>query len=112
MELYTGELLNHPYTIRIQQSHKKGEADKRRLYCEDIFTFDIETTSFFYDIDKKPFLYKAGEDPEYWAGIYAGSLPYIWQFGINGRYYYGRDMSDFSIQGKSICVPWRNLSCQ
>ena len=96
MDLYTSDYLrNFPYTVRIQRSHHKGESDQRRLYCEDIFTFDIETTSFFYDIDKKPFLYNKGEDPEYWAGVYAGGVCYMWQFGINGRYYYGRELDDF-----------------
>lgn len=95
MDLYANDLLNYPFSIRVQTSHKKGGADKKRILCEDIFTFDIETTSFFYDSDKKPFLYEPGKDPDYWAGVYAGSLPYIWQFGINDRYYYGRDLDDF-----------------
>lgn len=95
MERYAGELINYPFTVRVQTSHKKGESDKRRIYCEDIFTFDIETTSFFYESDKKPFLYEKGNDPEYWAGVYAGAVPYIWQFGVNGKYYYGRDLQDF-----------------
>ena len=95
MEQYARNLLNYPYTLRIQTSHKKGGSDKKRILCEDIFTFDIETTSFFYDLDKKPFLYQAGNDPEYWNGIYSGALPYVWQFGINDKYYYGRDIEDF-----------------
>lgn len=95
MEPYTNELLNYPFTVRIQTPHKKGESGHKRIFCEDIFTFDIETTSFFYDIDKKPFLYHPGEDPDFWCGVYAGGLPYLWQFGINDRYYYGRDFSDF-----------------
>lgn len=95
MEPYTNELLNYPFTVRIQTPHKKGESGHKRIFCEDIFTFDIETTSFFYDIDKKPFLYHPGEDPDYWCGVYAGGLPYLWQFGINDRYYYGRDFQDF-----------------
>ena len=95
MEPYANDLINYPFTIRIQSSHKKGAADKKRILCEDIFTFDIETTSFFFDSDRIPFLYHPGEDPEYWAGVYAGSLPYIWQFGINDRYFYGRDINDF-----------------
>lgn len=88
-------LLNYPYTITVQRSHKKGQYENKRLLCEDIFTFDIETTSFFFEQDKKPFLYEPGKDPEYWAGVYAGGLPYIWQFGINDTYYYGRDIDDF-----------------
>lgn len=95
MQKYTGELTNYPFTIRTQVSHKKGEADKKRIFCEDIFTFDIETTSFFYDVDKKPFLYKPGYDPDYWCGVQSGGLPYLWQFGVNDHYYYGRDFQDF-----------------
>lgn len=95
MEKYRSDLRNYPYTVRCQTSHKKGESDKRRFLCEDIFTFDIETTSFFYESDKKPFLYKEGHDPEYWAGVFAGGLPYIWQFGVNGTYFYGREINDF-----------------
>lgn len=92
---YTDELTNYPFTVRIQRSHKKGESDQKRIFCEDIFTFDIETTSFFYGDDLKPFLYHTGEDPDYWNELNAGSVPYIWQFGINNTYYYGRDFDDF-----------------
>ena len=96
MEPYvTNYLKNYPYTVTIQRSHKKGESDKKRILCEDIFTFDIETTSFFYDSDKKPFLYEPGNDPDYWCGVKAGAVPYIWQFGINDKYVYGRDIKDF-----------------
>ena len=96
MKLYeTGKLKNYPYTITVQRSHKKGESDKKRVLCEDIFTFDIETTSFFYDADLKPFMYEPGFDPDYWCGILAGAIPYIWQFGVNNSYYYGRDIKDF-----------------
>ena len=96
MEPYARDLLNYPFTIRIQSSHKKGESGKiQRILCEDIFTFDIETTSFFFESDKKPFLYKKGYDPDYWTDVYAGGVCYLWQFGINGRYYYGRELDDF-----------------
>lgn len=95
MVQYANELTNYPFTIRTIISHKKGESDKKRIFCEDIFTFDIETTSFFYDIDKKPFLYYPGMDPDYWCGVQAGGLPYLWQFGVNDHYYYGRDFADF-----------------
>ena len=57
MQKYTGDLTNYPFTIRTVTSHKKGESENKRIFCEDIFAFDIETTSFFYDVDKKPFLY-------------------------------------------------------
>ena len=95
MYQYTGELTNYPFTVRVQRSHKKGESDNKRIFCEDIFTFDIETTSFFYGDDGKPFLYHTGEDPDYWNELNAGGLPYIWQFGVNNTYFYGRDFDDF-----------------
>lgn len=95
MERYEGNLLNYPYTVRIKRSHKKGGYSDARIECEDIFTFDIETTSFFYESDKKPFLYKPGYDPDFYCGVYAGAVPYIWQFSINNRYYYGRDIKEF-----------------
>ena len=96
MEKYAGQISNYPYTITIKRSWKKGEEGQKCLYCEDILTFDIECTSFFFDTDKKPFLYKPGEDPDYWCGTGVGSLPYIWQFGINNKYYYGRELKDFT----------------
>lgn len=83
------------YRIRETRSHKKGESQKKTEYCEDIFTFDIETTSFFYDDRLKPFLYRPGKSPEYWKDQKAGSLPYLWQLGINDNYYYGRELSEF-----------------
>ena len=95
MYQYTGELTNYPFTVRIQRSHKKGESDQKRIFYEDIFTFDIETTSFFYKDDNIPFLYHTGEDPDYWNELNAGAVPYIWQFGVNGTYYYGREFDEF-----------------
>lgn len=83
------------YKVKETRSHKKGESQNKTTYCEDIFTFDIETTSFFYDDKLRPFLYRAGKDPEYWREQNAGALPYLWQLGINDDYYYGRELSEF-----------------
>lgn len=88
-------LKNYNYNLRAVKSHHKGEYGKATVYCDDIFTFDIETTSFFYGDNLKPFLYFPGKDPEYWTEQHAGALPYLWQFGINDQYYYGRELSDF-----------------
>lgn len=93
MEKYTGQALNYPYTIRKYTPHRKNAEEKR--FCEDILTFDIETTSFFYGDDNKPFLYAPGKDPDYWSEVNAGAIVWIWQFGINNKYYYGRDIKDF-----------------
>lgn len=116
MDLYDGQAANYPYTVTVKTSHKKGESDRKRILNEDILTFDIETTSFFFEQDLKPFLYKPGYDPVYWTGVYAGSLPYLWQFGINGKYYYGRELKDITkvfddIPKDMHCIIWvHNLS--
>ena len=97
MEAYAKSrpLKSFDFNVRKIHSHKKGQYSETTNYCEDIFTFDIETTSFFYADDLKPFLYYPGKDPEYWTKQHAGSLPYLWGFGINDTYYYGRELSEF-----------------
>lgn len=108
--------LNAEYNLRVEHSHKKGDYKNVTSYCEDILTFDIETTSFFYNDNLKPFLYKKGKSPEYWTKQYAGAIPYMWQVGINDRYYYGRDLEDFykalaDIPSDMKCIFWvHNLS--
>ena len=108
--------LNAEYNLRVEHSHRKGEYKNVTSYCEDILTFDIETTSFFYNDNLKPFLYKKGKSPEYWTKQYAGAIPYMWQVGINDRYYYGRDLEDFykalaDIPSDMKCIFWvHNLS--
>lgn len=96
MDGYAGEVLTYPFSVRVVRNHKKGKSDEKKIFCEDIFTLDIETTSFFYDDNLKPFLYEEGKDPDYYKQFNAGSLPYMWQFGINDRYYYGREFKDFA----------------
>lgn len=97
MELYEKNrvLKDFSYDLTIEHSHHKGQYSSVTKLSEDIFTFDIETTSFFYGPDLKPFLYKKGKTPEYWASFSAGAVPYLWQLGINNNYYYGRDLEDF-----------------
>ena len=97
MEAYAKSrpLKSFNFNVKKIHSHKKGQYSETTNYCEDIFTFDIETTSFFYDDNLKPFLYTPGKDPEYWTKQHAGSLPYLWGFGINDTYYYGRELSEF-----------------
>ena len=67
---------------------------KRKLYSDDILTFDIEVTSLF-DIEGelKPFDYSKSKD--YYIGRNKKALPYIWQFGYNDTVYYSRNFYDF-----------------
>lgn len=76
---------------------------------DDIFCFDIETSTFF---EVRPHIYLSEqeiidmtrrEDPAAWGRTAeqimqespAGAVTYMWQFGFNDVRYYGRDLADF-----------------
>ena len=85
-----------------------------KSYCNNIFTFDIETTTFFkvggvylseHDIVEltRPKVIKSESDVTAWSKAAenmmqtseTGAVAYLWQFGIDNAYYYGRELSDF-----------------
>ena len=67
----------------------------KKIECTTIFTFDIETTSFFVKPSGEIIPYdKSYTDDEY-TDFKKGAICYIWQFGINGDIYYGRNLSEF-----------------
>ena len=88
---------------------------KRVKRCLDIFTFDIETTSFYVK-DNNCFMYHKGENAEYWNDLDKYALPYIWQFSHNDQVYYGREFTDFldvlrDLPADADCIIWvHNLS--
>ena len=71
-----------------------------------IICFDIETTSYFlisgmlqpYLVDKNApdYIKNLNECPK-------GAIVWIWQININGRSYYGRDISEFAPFLQKIC---------
>ena len=65
---------------------------KGNIYDDNIYTFDIETTSLFLDADGQ---YKtwSRDIPKKSDKI---GVCYIWQFGANDQVYYGRDIFDFN----------------
>ena len=81
--------------------------------CSDICTFDIETTTFFkrgnfYLSEQeiintnKPAVLN-DETIKQWGEVCeremqeseAGAVAYLWQFGINNNFFYGRELTDF-----------------
>lgn len=69
---------------------------KNKVFCNDIFTFDIETTSIVILNGKKypaikylNFTEKEKKECEFY------SFMYIWQFSINDKVYYGRTWEEF-----------------
>jgi hypothetical protein len=85
--------------VKVTSSHKKN----KRLYSDDIYTFDIETTSMFRINDEwQPFIYDDSMD---YDTIDKAGVPYIWMFGINDKTYYGREFYDFMDMLKLISNP-------
>ena len=79
----------------------KTPLDENSIIC-----FDIETTSYFliggmlqpYLVDKNEsdYIKQLNECPK-------GAIVWIWQININGRSYYGRDISEFAPFLQKIC---------
>lgn len=61
--------------------------------CSDIFTFDIETTSYWL-IDGELTAYKAEYKAEQLNDAPKGAIVWIWQISVNQQVYYGRDISE------------------
>lgn len=69
---------------------------KRDLYtCDDILVFDIETTSAWLDCDGNIHSQTDIKDEEELDGYKPITLTYLWGFGINDIYFYGRDQKSF-----------------
>lgn len=93
---YSGNLLDKCYNVISKKSHHKnndGSYTVKRT-CEDIFTFDIETTSAWID-NGKIIPYIEGHDSDWWSEREPIALCYIWQFSFNDEVYYGRELKDF-----------------
>ena len=68
--------------------------NKKRHYDDNIYTFDIETISLFKINDEwVPFNYNF--DSKFYMNVEKACVPYIWQFGVNDKVYYGREFMDF-----------------
>lgn len=92
---YVGQLKEYDYmkNSHVKRKHKKGA--KLEKYCDDIFTFDLESTSAWINENGNIIKYKKGRSSEYWNSLEPVSLCYIWQFSINDIVYYGRSIEDF-----------------
>lgn len=71
---------------------KKGKS--RVVYSDNIYTFDCETTSMFF-INGKWQKFDYSKDAEFYKNTEKRSCVWIWQFGINDEYYYGRTPEEF-----------------
>lgn len=95
MYKYAGQLKTHNYEYTEKRNHHKNASKKSRKICDDIFVFDIETTSAWRTHDGKIIPYEKGKSAEYWNDLQPLSLCYVWQFSVNNIVYYGRELEDF-----------------
>lgn len=73
----------------------KNTRYKNKMVCDDIFTFDTETTSDFLDENGQPFMFDY-DDPKKAQDAEKHSVCYLWQFGINETTrYIGRNLYEF-----------------
>ena len=93
---YAGQLRDYKFNVETKRSHHKGKDGKYKTdkYCNDVLTFDIETTSAWIK-DGKLIQYEKGHSNEYWNDLQPVALCYLWQFSINGDVYYGRELEEF-----------------
>lgn len=107
--------------MKIRKPYKFTNYKKRStFYCDNIFCFDIEVTSFFV-VNEKPYSlkelfqlcnYDCDKLEKTFLFCEFGALPYIWQFTIDGDIVViGRELSDFKIlvdrMNKLIKAKWR-----
>lgn len=86
---------------------EKVKLTKQGLYSDEIFTFDIEVSSFWIDengaildLAKANELFEKSEYDKkvnFFATLTPMSCVYIWQFGYADKIYYGRDLREFKI---------------
>ena len=86
MELYLNQMQNERYEIEVTRSYSKKQGTSYHRYCNDILTFDIETTSAWLENGKIKG-YETGHDNEYWNNLTPLALCYIWQFSFNDKVY-------------------------
>lgn len=77
-----------PLNFKYKKVGKKTE-------CTAIFTFDIETTSFFVKPSGEVIPYDKRYTDEEYTVFKKGACCYVWQFGIDGEIYYGRFLEEF-----------------
>lgn len=101
MELYSGQLKNYSFNnYHKKRQHKKGK--KAKIFYDDIFTFDIETTSAWVNENGNVIKYKKGFSSDYWNNLQPLALCYIFMFGVNDTVYYGRTLEDFYLLLKDL----------
>ena len=80
---------NADYTVKNDIVRKNG-----RVYDDNIYSFDIETTSVFLSAKNEISDFDYSKKPEYYTDLDKIGFMYIWQFSINSDVYYGRTVPE------------------
>ena len=91
------------YTSFVDPPMQSYSKKSKKFYSDNIYTFDIETTSLF-DFGNGWEHAKYDDDIDY-KEVPRAAVPYIWMFGVNGKRYYGREFYDFEKILISISDP-------
>ena len=75
------------------QHYKTFECEK--ILPSDVLTFDIEVSSYWIDDKNNIVAYSPDISDEEYNAMQPCSVCYIWQFGYNDTFYYGRELSEF-----------------
>lgn len=70
---------------------------KQGIYDNNVFCFDIETTSAWINTDLDIIPFQKSIDKEEYKKYVPLSLVYIWQFSVNDRVFYGRTLDEFKV---------------
>ena len=80
---------NADYTVKNDIVRKNG-----RVYDDNIYSFDIETTSVFLSAKNEISDFDYSKKPENYTDLDKIGFMYIWQFSINSDVYYGRTVPE------------------
>lgn len=84
------------YKVAEYNLHSKLVFKNHVIYDDNIYTFDIETTSIMYNpATGEHELYNKDHEPEYYNSWQKYGYMYIWQFSINDMVVYGRTWPEF-----------------
>lgn len=74
---------------------KLNQPEIIKKYDQRIFTFDIETSAGFLEPGSPyPAKFDYDKPPAYYRDCTPVAICYLWQFGIDDNYFYGRDLND------------------
>lgn len=83
-------------TLNLNNYDFKITKTKKGRFCEDIFTFDTETSSLFVTPDGDTIPFDTSKPKTFWEKCKPFGLCYIWMLSVCGDVYYSRRVNEIS----------------